>query len=163
VRRLGRGKLWANKAHHRDESRCGNLSKSRRAIEMFKAGRRRTYLVLISSVLANKGVPGRAGPPTPPARAGVSSLGEIACAPNTPKGPIKGDGGSSRATSNPRWTAGAETTKLMVRQTRQAPRLMVDAIERERGRGSRAGVARGRRWVQVLRAAAAGYSRPAFA
>src|ERR1700737_4165874 len=82
---LGSGKLWANKATV-ETNLVAALVQVETAIEMFKkagAG----HLVLISSVLANKGVPGvRAAYAA--SKAGVSSLGESLRAEYS-KGPIK--------------------------------------------------------------------------
>jgi NAD(P)-dependent dehydrogenase (short-subunit alcohol dehydrogenase family) len=98
---------------------------------MFKAARG-GHLVLISSVLANKGVPGvRAAYAA--SKAGVSSLGESLRA-EYAKGPIK------VTVIEPGYiesemTAKAETTSLMV-DTDTGTKAMVDAIEREPGRAA---------------------------
>lgn len=77
---LGTGKVWANKATI-ETNLVAALVQVETALEMFKrsgAG----HLVLISSVLANKGVPGVKAAYAA-SKAGVSSLGSP-CAPNTP-------------------------------------------------------------------------------
>jgi NAD(P)-dependent dehydrogenase (short-subunit alcohol dehydrogenase family) len=101
------------------------------AIEMFKAAGG-GHLVLISSVLANKGVPGvRAAYAA--SKAGVSSLGESLRA-EYAKGPIK------VTVIEPGYiesemTAKADTTTLMVDNV-TGTKAMVDAIEREPGRAA---------------------------
>ena len=62
---LGWGKLWANKATI-ETNLVAALVQIETALEMFKS-RGRGHLVLVSSVLGNKGVPG-SRPPTPRAR-----------------------------------------------------------------------------------------------
>src|SRR6476646_9187061 len=106
---LGSGKLWANKATI-ETNLVAALVQIETAIEMFKnAGG--GHLVLISSVLANKGVPGvRAAYAA--SKAGVSSLGESLRAEYS-RGPIK------VTVIEPGYiesemTAKAETTTLMV-------------------------------------------------
>ncbi len=82
---LGSGKLWANKATI-ETNLVAALVQIETAIEMFKdAGG--GHLVLISSVLGNKGVPGIKAAYAA-SKAGVSSLGESLRA-EYPKGPIK--------------------------------------------------------------------------
>ena len=82
---LGSGKLWANKATI-ETNLVAALVQIETAIEMFKTAGG-GHLVLISSVLANKGVPGvRAAYAA--SKAGVSSLGESLRA-EYAKGPIK--------------------------------------------------------------------------
>ena len=82
---LGSGKLWANKATI-ETNLVAALVQIETAIEMFKnAGG--GHLVLISSVLGNKGVPGVKAAYAA-SKAGVSSLGESLRA-EYPKGPIK--------------------------------------------------------------------------
>jgi len=127
---LGSGKLWANKATI-ETNLVAALVQIETAIEMFKiAGG--GHLVLISSVLANKGVPGvRAAYAA--SKAGVSSLGESLRA-EYAKGPIK------VTVIEPGYiesemTAKAETTQLMV-DNEAGTRAMVDAIEREPGRAA---------------------------
>ena len=125
---LGSGKLWANKATL-ETNLVAALVQIETALEMFtKSGS--GHLVLISSVLANKGVPGVKAAYAA-SKAGVSSLGESLRA-EYPSGPIR------VTVIEPGYiesemTAKAETTMLMVdNQTGVAE--MVAAIERERGR-----------------------------
>ena len=126
--RLGSGKLWANKATV-ETNLVAALVQIETAIEMFKAAGG-GHLVLISSVLANKGVPGvRAAYAA--SKAGVSSLGESLRA-EYANGPIK------VTVLEPGYiesemTAKAVTTMLMVDNV-TGTKAMVDAIEREAGR-----------------------------
>jgi short-subunit dehydrogenase len=128
--KLGSGKLWANKATI-ETNLVAALVQIETAIEMFKTAGG-GHLVLISSVLANKGVPGvRAAYAA--SKAGVSSLGESLRA-EYAKGSIK------VTVIEPGYiesemTAGAETTTLMV-DNETGTKAMVDAIERERGRAA---------------------------
>ena len=127
---LGSGKLWANKATI-ETNLVAALVQIETAIEMFKAAGG-GHLVLISSVLANKGVPGvRAAYAA--SKAGVSSLGESLRA-EYAKGPL------TVTVIEPGYiesemTASAETTTLMV-DNKTGTKAMVDAIERERGRAA---------------------------
>ena len=127
---LGSGKFWANKATI-ETNLVAALVQIETAIEMFKADGG-GHLVLISSVLANKGVPGvRAAYAA--SKAGVSSLGESLRAEYS-KGPIK------VTVIEPGYiesemTASAETTTLLV-DNKTGTKAMVDAIERERGRAA---------------------------
>jgi short-subunit dehydrogenase len=127
---LGSGKLWANKATI-ETNLVAALVQIETAIEMFKSAGG-GHLVLVSSVLANNGVPGvRAAYAA--SKAGVSSLGESLRAEYS-KGPIK------VTVIEPGYiesemTASAETTTLMV-DNKTGTRAMVDAIERERGRAA---------------------------
>jgi short-subunit dehydrogenase len=127
---LGSGKLWANKATI-ETNLVAALVQVETAVEMFKTAGG-GHLVLISSVLANKGVPGvRAAYAA--SKAGVSSLGESLRAEYS-KGPIK------VTVIEPGYiesemTASAETTTLMV-DNKTGTKAMVDAIERERGRAA---------------------------
>jgi short-subunit dehydrogenase len=127
---LGSGKLWANKATI-ETNLVAALVQIETAIEMFKTAGG-GHLVLISSVLANKGVPGvRAAYAA--SKAGVSSLGESLRA-EYAKGPIK------ITVIEPGYiesemTASAATTTLMV-DNKTGTEAMVDAIERERGRAA---------------------------
>ena len=127
---LGSGKLWANKATI-ETNLVAALAQIETAIEMFKAAGG-GHLVLISSVLANKGVPGvRAAYAA--SKAGVSSLGESLRA-EYANGPI------TVTVIEPGYiesemTASAETTTLMV-DNKTGTKAMVDAIERERGRAA---------------------------
>jgi short-subunit dehydrogenase len=127
---LGSGKLWANKATI-ETNLVAALVQIETAIEMFKTAGG-GHLVLISSVLANKGVPGvRAAYAA--SKAGVSSLGESLRA-EYAKGPIK------VTVIEPGYiesemTAKADTTTLMV-DNETGTKAMVDAIEREPGRAT---------------------------
>jgi short-subunit dehydrogenase len=128
--KLGSGKLWANKATI-ETNLVAALVQIETAIEMFTAAGG-GHLVLISSVLANKGVPGvRAAYAA--SKAGVSSLGESLRA-EYAKGPIK------VTVLEPGYiesemTAKAETTTLLV-DTDTGTTAMVNAIERETGRAA---------------------------
>ena len=82
---LGSGKLWANKATI-ETNLVAALVQIETAIEMFKTAGG-GHLVLISSVLGNKGVPGVKAAYAA-SKAGVSSLGESLRA-EYAKGPIK--------------------------------------------------------------------------
>jgi short-subunit dehydrogenase len=83
--RLGSGKLWANRATI-ETNLVAALVQIETALEMFtKAGS--GHLVLISSVLGNKGVPGIKAAYAA-SKAGVTSLGESLRA-EYAKGPIK--------------------------------------------------------------------------
>lgn len=125
---LGSGKLWANKATL-ETNLVAALVQIETALELFKASGS-GHLVLVSSVLANKGVPGVKAAYAA-SKAGVSSLGESLRAEYT-KGPI------SVTVLEPGYiesemTAKSQTTTLMV-DNETGVRAMVDAIERERGR-----------------------------
>lgn len=125
---LGSGKLWANKATL-ETNLVAALVQIETALEIFtKAGS--GHLVLISSVLANKGVPGTKAAYAA-SKAGVSSLGESLRA-QYPSGPIR------VTVIEPGYiesemTAKSETTMLMV-DTETGVAEMVEAIEKERGR-----------------------------
>jgi short-subunit dehydrogenase len=125
---LGSGKLWANKATI-ETNLVSALVQIETAIEMFKmAGT--GHLVLISSVLGNKGVPGVKAAYAA-SKAGISSLGESLRA-EYPSGPIR------VTTLEPGYiesgmTAKSQTTTLMV-DNETGVRAMVAAIEAERGR-----------------------------
>jgi short-subunit dehydrogenase len=125
---LGSGKLWANKATI-ETNLVAALVQIETALEMFKnAGS--GHLVLISSVLANGGVPGIKAAYAA-SKAGVSSLGESLRA-EYPNGPIR------VTVIEPGYiesemTAKSASTMLMV-SNETGVRAMVDAIERERGR-----------------------------
>src|SRR6201993_429267 len=125
---LGSGKLWANKATI-ETNLVAALVQIETAIEMFKkAGS--GHLVLISSVLGNKGVPGVKAAYAA-SKAGVSSLGESLRA-EYAKGPIRGTVIEPGYIES-EMTANSETTTLLV-DKETGVRAMVDAIERERGR-----------------------------
>jgi short-subunit dehydrogenase len=124
---LGSGKLWANKATV-ETNLVSALVQIETAIEMFKkAGS--GHLVLISSVLANKGVPGIKAAYAA-SKAGVSSLGESLRAEYA--------GGRIRVTVlepgyiESEMTAKSATTMLLV-DNETGVRAMVAAIEREPG------------------------------
>ncbi|MEV3902517.1 SDR family oxidoreductase [Mycobacterium sp. NPDC050551] len=128
--RLGTGKLWANKATI-ETNLVAALVQIETALEMFTAAGG-GHLVLVSSVLGNKGVPGvRAAYAA--SKAGVSSLGES----------LRAEYAGSPITVTvlepgyieSEMTAKAETTRLMV-DTQTGTAAMVDAIERERGRAA---------------------------
>lgn len=126
--KLGGGKLWANKATI-ETNLVSALVQIETALEMFaKAGA--GHLVLVSSVLGNKGVPGVKAAYAA-SKAGVTSLGESLRA-EYPSGPIK------ITVLEPGYiesemTAKANSTALMV-DNETGVRAMVDAIEKERGR-----------------------------
>ncbi len=125
---LGSGKLWANKATI-ETNLVAALVQIETALEMFKkAGT--GHLVLISSVLGNKGVAGVKAAYAA-SKAGVSSLGESLRA-EYASGPI------TVTVIEPGYiesemTAKSESTMLMV-DNETGVRKMVDAIERETGR-----------------------------
>ena len=126
----GTGKLWANKATI-ETNLVAALVQIETAIEMFKkAGG--GHLVLVSSVLGNKGVPGIKAAYAA-SKAGVSSLGESLRAEYV-KGPIK------VTVLEPGYiesemTAKSASTMLMV-DNDTGTKAMVDAIEREPGRAA---------------------------
>jgi short-subunit dehydrogenase len=127
---LGSGKLWANKATI-ETNLVAALVQIETALEMFmKSGG--GHLVLISSVLGNKGVPGVKAAYAA-SKAGITSLGESLRA-EYAKGPIR------VTTLEPGYiesemTAKAGTTMLMV-DNETGARAMVNAIEREPGRAA---------------------------
>lgn len=127
---LGSGKLWANKATI-ETNLVAALVQIETALEMFKkAGR--GHLVLVSSVLGNKGVPGVKAAYAA-SKAGVSSLGESLRA-EYASGPIK------ITTLEPGYiesemTAKSASTMLMV-DNETGVAAMVNAIEREGGRAA---------------------------
>ncbi len=125
---LGGGKLWANKATI-ETNLVAALVQIEIAIEMFKkAGS--GHLVLISSVLGNKGVPGIKAAYAA-SKAGVSSLGESLRAEYS-RGPIK------VTVIEPGYIESEMTAKsvstMLIVDNETGVRAMVDAIERERGR-----------------------------
>jgi len=128
--RLGSGKLWANKATI-ETNLVAALVQIETALEMFhKSGS--GHLVLISSVLGNKGVPGVKAAYAA-SKAGVSSLGESLRA-EYHSGPI------TVSTIEPGYiesemTAKSNSTMLMV-DNATGVKSLVDAIERERGRAA---------------------------
>jgi NAD(P)-dependent dehydrogenase (short-subunit alcohol dehydrogenase family) len=126
--KLGSGKLWANKATI-ETNLIAALVQIETALEMF--GKRGSgHLVLISSVLGNKGVPGVKAAYCA-SKAGLTSLGESLRA-EYAKGPIK------VSVIEPGYiesemTAKSGTTMLMV-DNETGVKALVDAIEREPGR-----------------------------
>ena len=127
---LGTGKLWANKATL-ETNLIAALVQIETALEMFKASGG-GHLVLISSVLGNKGVPGVKAAYAA-SKAGVSSLGESLRAEYL-SGPIK------VTTLEPGYiesemTAKSASTLLMV-DNETGVKAMVDAMERETGRAA---------------------------
>jgi short-subunit dehydrogenase len=125
---LGSGKLWANKATI-ETNLVAALVQIETAIEMFaRAGG--GHLVLISSVLGNKGVPGIKAAYAA-SKAGVSSLGESLRA-EYAKGPIKVTVVEPGYIES-EMTAKAGSTMLMV-DNDTGTKAMVEAIEREPGR-----------------------------
>jgi len=127
---LGSGKLWANKATI-ETNLVAALVQIETALEMFKRNGS-GHLVLISSVLANKGVPGIKAAYAA-SKAGVSSLGESLRA-EYAGGPIK------VTVLEPGYiesemTAKSASTMLMV-DTQTGVKAMVAAIEREAGRAA---------------------------
>ncbi|MGZ5391888.1 MAG: SDR family oxidoreductase [Mycobacterium sp.] len=127
---LGSGKLWANKATI-ETNLVAALVQIETALEMFKASGG-GHLVLVSSVLGNKGVPGVKAAYAA-SKAGVSSLGESLRAEYL-SGPIK------VTTLEPGYiesemTAKSGSTFLMV-DNATGVKAMVDAMEREAGRAA---------------------------
>jgi len=127
---LGTGKLWANKATL-ETNLIAALVQIETALEMFKASGG-GHLVLISSVLGNKGVPGVKAAYAA-SKAGVTSLGESLRAEYL-SGPIK------VTTLEPGYiqsemTAKSASTLLMV-DNETGVKAMVDAMERETGRAA---------------------------
>ena len=127
---LGSGKLWANKATL-ETNLIAALVQIETALEMFKAAGG-GHLVLISSVLGNKGVPGVKAAYAA-SKAGVTSLGESLRAEYV-SGPIK------VTTLEPGYiesemTAKSASTLLMV-DNETGVKAMVDAMEREAGRAA---------------------------
>lgn len=137
---LGSGKLWANKATI-ETNLVAALVQIETALAMFtKQGH--GHLVLISSVLANKGVAGVKAAYAA-SKAGVSSLGESLRA-EYASGPI------SVTVLEPGYiesemTARSATTTLMV-DNETGVATMVDAIEREKGRA----IVPGWPWVPLV-------------
>ncbi len=128
--RLGSGKLWANKATI-ETNLVSALVQIETATEMFRAAGS-GHLVLVSSVLANKGVPGVKAAYAA-SKAGISSLGESLRAEYS-SGPIR------VTVLEPGYiesemTARSASTMLMV-DTDTGVRAMVRAIERETGRAA---------------------------
>ncbi len=128
--RLGSGKVWANKATL-ETNLIAALVQIETALEMFqKSGS--GHLVLISSVLGNKGVPGVKAAYAA-SKAGLRSLGESLRA-EYAKGPIK------VSVIEPGYiesemTAKSNSTMLMV-DNETGVKALVGAIEREPGRAA---------------------------
>lgn len=127
---LGSGKLWANKATI-ETNLVAALVQIETALEMFKKSGS-GHLVLVSSVLGNKGVPGVKAAYAA-SKAGVSSLGESLRA-EYASGPI------AVTVLEPGYiesemTGKAASTMLMV-DNATGVRAMVAVIERERGRAA---------------------------
>ncbi|BBX23781.1 short chain dehydrogenase [Mycolicibacter terrae] len=125
---LGAGKLWANKATL-ETNLVAALVQIETALEMFSSAGS-GHLVLISSVLGNKGVPGVKAAYAA-SKAGVSSLGESLRA-EYAGSPIK------VTVLEPGYiesemTAKSASTMLMV-DNESGVKAMVGAIERETGR-----------------------------
>lgn len=128
--KLGSGKLWANKATI-ETNLVAALVQIETALEMFNdAGV--GHLVLISSVLGNKGVPGVKAAYAA-SKAGLSSLGESLRA-EYARGPIK------VSVIEPGYiesemTAKSNSTMLMV-DNKTGVNALVAAMEREPGRAA---------------------------
>jgi short-subunit dehydrogenase len=125
---LGSGKLWANKATI-ETNLVAALVQIETALEIFKqAGS--GHLVLISSVLGNKGVPGIKAAYAA-SKAGVSSLGESLRAEYT-SGPIKVSVIEPGYIESEMTAKSASTMFLLDVET--GVKALVAAIEREPGR-----------------------------
>jgi len=127
---LGTGKLWANKATI-ETNLVAALVQIETALEMFKE-QGHGHLVLISSVLGHKGVPGVKAAYAA-SKAGLRSLGESLRA-EYPKGPIK------VSVIEPGYiesemTAKSKSTLFMV-NNETGVKAIVGAIEREAGRSA---------------------------
>lgn len=125
---LGSGKLWANKATI-ETNLVSALVQIETALEMFRTAGS-GHLVLISSVMGNRGVPGVKAAYAA-SKAGLTSLGESLRA-EYASGPIK------VTVIEPGYiesemTAKSNTTMLMV-DNETGVRQIVAAIEREAGR-----------------------------
>lgn len=137
---LGSGKVWANKATI-ETNLVAALVQTEAALEIFKR-QGRGHLVLISSVLGNKGVAGVKAAYAA-SKAGVSSLGESLRA-EYARGPI------AVTVIEPGYiesemTAKSQSTVLMVDNATGVAK-MVDAIEKERGRA----IVPGWPWVPLV-------------
>lgn len=126
--RLGSGKSWANKATI-ETNLVSALVQIESALEMFTSAGS-GHLVLISSVLGNKGMPGVKAAYAA-SKAGVSSLGESLRA-EYATGPIRVTVVEPGYIES-EMTAKSATTQLMV-DNETGVRAMVGAIEREAGR-----------------------------
>jgi short-subunit dehydrogenase len=125
---LGSGKLWANKATI-ETNLVSALVQTETALAMFKSAGS-GHLVLISSVLGNKGVPGVKAAYAA-SKAGVTSLGESLRA-EYASGPIKVTVVEPGYIES-EMTGKSNTAMLMV-DNDTGVRHMVNAIERESGR-----------------------------
>lgn len=128
--KLGSGKLWANKATL-ETNLVAALVQIETALEMFN-NKGSGHLVLISSVLGNKGVPGVKAAYAA-SKAGLSSLGESLRA-EYAKGPVK------VSVIEPGYiesemTAKSNSTMLMV-DNETGVNALVAAMEREPGRAA---------------------------
>ncbi|WP_292976752.1 SDR family oxidoreductase [Mycobacterium sp.] len=128
--KLGSGKLWANKATI-ETNLVAALVQIETALEIFKA-QGSGHLVLISSVLGSKGVPGVKAAYAA-SKAGLSSLGQSLRA-EYAKGPI------AVSVMEPGYiesemTAKSQSTLLMV-DNETGVKALVAAIEREPGRAA---------------------------
>lgn len=137
--KLGSGKLWANKATL-ETNLVAALVQIETALEMFNKNGS-GHLVLISSVLGNKGVPGVKAAYAA-SKAGLSSLGESLRA-EYAKGPVK------VSVIEPGYiesemTAKSNSTMLMV-DNETGVNALVAAMGRSPG-GRRCRGGRGRRW-----------------
>ncbi|MCV7179490.1 SDR family oxidoreductase [Mycolicibacterium sphagni] len=137
---LGSGKLWANKATI-ETNLVSALVQTETALEMFKAAGA-GHLVLISSVLGNKGVPGVKAAYAA-SKAGVTSLGESLRA-EYASGPIRVTVVEPGYIES-EMTGKSNTTMLMV-DNETGVRHMVNAIERESGRA----VVPGWPWIPLV-------------
>ncbi len=139
---LGSGKLWANKATI-ETNLVAALVQIETALEMFTE-QGHGHLVLVSSVLANKGVPGVKAAYAA-SKAGVSSLGESLRGQYT-SGPIRVtvlEPGYIQS----EMTAKSGTTMLMA-DNETGVAKMVGAIEKEKGRA----VVPGWPWIPLVAA-----------
>src|ERR1700743_1129576 len=127
---LGSGKLWANKATV-ETNLVAALVQIETALEIFK-DRGSGHLVLISSVLGAKGVPGVKASYAA-SKAGLSSLGESLRA-EYAKGPIRVSVMEPGYIESER-TAKSTSTMFMV-DNETGVRSLVAAIEREPGRAA---------------------------
>ena len=126
--KLGSGKLWANKATIETNLIAARVQ-IETALEMFNKNGS-GHLVLISSVLGNKGVPGVKAAYCA-SKAGLTSLGESLRA-EYAKGPIKVTAIEPGYIES-EMTAKSASTMLMV-DNETGVRALVDAVEREPGR-----------------------------
>lgn len=151
--RLGTGKVWANKATI-ETNLVAALVQIEAALQIFRA-QGYGHLVLVSSVLGNKGVAGVKAAYCA-SKAGLSSLGESLRA-EYATGPI------AVTVIEPGYIESEMTAKtantMLMTDTATGVAAMVDAIERERGRA----VVPGWPWlplVAVLKALPPRFTRP---